>query len=186
MRRSALVGAPDEVARRLLGARLVGDDGVVLRLVDVEAYGGADDPASHAYRGERPRNRSMFLGPGHLYVYVSHGIHCCANVVVGPRGTPTAVLLRGGVVERGVDVVESRRGRRLIEGHLDGPGRLCQGLGITLADDGLDLLDPGARVRLRSGTPPSPESVREGPRIGLTKEAERPWRFHVTPARLRP
>jgi DNA-3-methyladenine glycosylase len=181
VRRRFLEGEPEVVAVGLLGCRLVTEK-VVARIVDVEAYGGADDPASHAYRGERVANRSMFGPAGHLYVYLSHGIHVCANVVCGPRGVAHAVLLRGVVVLEGGDVAKLRRGRELPSGRLDGPGRLCQGLGIVRGDDGTDLLDPASPIRLLSGSLASCEHVVAGPRIGLTKEVERPWRFRVVEA----
>jgi DNA-3-methyladenine glycosylase len=178
VRRRLFEGAPEDVAVALLGCRLVGN-GVVARLVDVEAYGGASDPASHAYRGERVANRSMFGPAGHLYVYLSHGIHSCANVVCGPRGTAAGILLRGAVVLEGVEVATQRRGRELPRGRLDGPGRLCQGMGITRANDGTDLLAPGSVLRLVTGSLSATERVVAARRVGLTKEVDRPWRFFV-------
>jgi DNA-3-methyladenine glycosylase len=176
--RRRLEGTPDEVARALLGCQLVAN-GVVARLVDVEAYGGSDDAASHAYRGERIANRSMFGPSGHLYVYLSHGIHDCANVVCGAPGAPAAVLLRGAIVLEGADLAARRRGRELPKDRLDGPGRLCQGLGISRVDDGVDLFDPTSPVRLVRGSLTSDERVIAAPRVGLTKEVERLWRFRV-------
>ena len=167
--------APDEAARHLLGATLRTDlDGVAaVRLTEVEAYGGADDPASHAHRRRTERNASMFGGCGTLYTYRSYGIHVCANVVVGPPGTPGAVLVRAGEIVEGLDLVRRRRGR---DDHLaDGPGKLCQALGITLAHDGLDLADPDGPVRLVPGPPV--ETVDATPRVGITKAVDRPWRF---------
>ena len=153
--------------------------GAAVRLVEVEAYGGADDAASHAARGPRVANRTMFGPPGHLYVYLSYGLHDCANVVCGPKGAGAAVLLRGGEVVRGLRAVESRRGRPVPKGVLDGPGKLCQGLGISRAMDGADLFDPVGRVRLEAGAPRDGEVVLAGPRVGLTKEVDRPWRFRL-------
>lgn len=178
--RHVLEGPPAKVAVALLGWHLEAN-GVVVRLDDVEAYGGFDDAASHAFRGERIANRSMFGPAGHLYVYLSHGIHDCANVVCGLPGDPSAVLLRGGLVLEGAEVAAARRARALPRGRLDGPGRLCQGMGISRLDDGVDLLDPTSPVRLVRGELGACEQVTSTPRIGLTKEVDRLWRFHVVP-----
>ena len=126
-----LGGPVDVVARRLLGCVLWTDFGgrTAVRITEVEAYGGHDDPASHAFRGRTPRNGSMFESAGTLYVYRSYGIHWCANVAVGRQGDGQAVLVRGGVVTDGHSTVLQRRGRA---DHLtDGPGKLTQALGIT-------------------------------------------------------
>ena len=185
MTRDELAGAPDDVARRLLGARLVAGE-VVVRLVEVEAYGGASDPASHAFRGPGARNRTMFGPPGHLYVYVSHGIHDCANVVCSPEGVGHGVLLRGAEVLEGLELVEARRGRPVPHGRIDGPGKLCQALSIRRAShDGVDLLDASSPVQLRDGDVRDDEVLLTGPRIGLTKEVARPWRFRLVPSSRR-
>lgn len=164
------------MAPRLLGARLaVGDrDGTI---VEVEAYGGDDDPASHAARGERARNRSMFLSPGTLYVYRSYGIHACANVVTGREGQGSAVLVRALAPARGIE--EMRRSRPAARRDVEltsGPGRLCEALGITLDHDGLDLFDPRAPVRLLGEVGPS-GPVEVSGRVGISRAVERPWRF---------
>jgi DNA-3-methyladenine glycosylase len=180
--REELARDPEVVAVALLGCRLAAG-GVTVRLVEVEAYGGASDPASHAYRGERPRTRTMFGPPGHLYVYLSYGLHSCMNVVCWPAGRAGAVLLRGGRVVDGLDEAESRRGRPVPGGLLDGPGKFCQALGIDRGADGTDLLDPGSPIRLLPGPPRErSETVVTGPRVGITKAAERPWRFRLLPA----
>jgi len=166
------------IAQRLLGARLaVGD--VVVRLVEVEAYGGADDEASHAFRGERVANRTMFGPPGHLYVYLSYGLHSCANVVCGPAGSPGAVLLRAADVLEGASIVRERRGRDDRGGRLAGPGTLCQGLGIDRSHDGLDLCGDGGVVRLQLDAVAPAEAVLAGPRVGITRAVDRPWRFRL-------
>jgi DNA-3-methyladenine glycosylase len=165
-----------EVARALLGQHLVRvtDEGtVVLRLTEVEAYGGADDPGSHSFRGRTPRNAVMFGPAGHSYVYFTYGMHHCCNVVCGPVGQPSAVLLRAGEVVDGLETARGRRGRSTDRDLARGPGRLCQALGIDLADNGLDLAG-----HLRAGAPI--ESVSTGPRVGLRLAAERPWRFWIT------
>jgi DNA-3-methyladenine glycosylase len=176
--RDELAADPATVAVRLLGARLVAGD-VVARLIEVEAYGGSDDAASHAARGPRNANRSMFGPPGHLYVYVSYGVHDCANVVCGPVGEGAAVLVRAAEVTAGLDLVTARRGRPVPKGRLVGPGRLCQGLALDRSLDGADLLDPLGPVRLEDGARNPSEVVVAGPRVGLTKEVERPWRFRL-------
>ncbi len=120
-----------EVAPRLLGATLT-HGGVTVRLTEVEAYDGGNDPGSHAYRGETRRNAVMFGPAGRLYVYFTYGMHHCCNVVCGPEGTANAVLLRAGEVVDGLDEARARRGRSSDRDLARGPGRLCQALGIDL------------------------------------------------------
>lgn len=173
---SLLAGAPEDAAPRLLGSFLVsrvGDAEVRLRITEVEAYKGSDDPASHAFRGETPRNSSMFQRPGTLYVYRSYGVHSCANTATGPEGTGWGILIRGGEVVDGAGIAARRRGHR--SDLADGPGKLCQALGIELAHNGTDLLDPSSVIRLESGE--TPDFVMATPRIGISKAKERPWRF---------
>lgn len=141
-----------------------------IRLSEVEAY-APTDPASHSFNGETSRNRSMFLSAGHLYVYRIYGVHWCANVVTGPAGRGEAVLLRAGVPVRGRDTMVRRRGRA---DHLaDGPGKLCQALGIDGTFDGEMLTGP--RVWLEPGE--EPDVVEATPRIGISKATDTPWRF---------
>jgi DNA-3-methyladenine glycosylase len=173
--RGALAGPAPEVAPRLLGA-VLWRDGVAGRIVEVEAYGGADDPASHAFRGPTLRNAAMFGPPGTLYVYRSYGIHWCANVVCGAEGAGSAVLVRALAPTAGLDEMRGRRPRARRDRDLcSGPGKLCQALGITGGDDGADLLGPGP-VRLELG-PPAGAAARCGPRVGISVAVERPWRF---------
>jgi DNA-3-methyladenine glycosylase len=147
-------------------------------LTEVEAYLGAEDPASHAFRGETPRNRSMFSGPGHLYVYRSHGLHWCCNVVTGAEGQPGAVLLRAGLVTEGVALARVRRGEGKPDAALArGPGCFTQALGITGADDGVRLLVGGA-LRLDPGSTHA-QAVASGPRVGISRAADRPWRWWI-------
>ena len=164
-------------ARGLLGRRLRSDlDGVACEvlLTEVEAYGGADDPASHACGGPTARNVSMFGPPGTLYVYRSYGVHWCMNAVTGPAGRAAAVLLRAGRPLVGEEHMRRRRGRA---DHLcDGPGRLAQALGVAGEQDGISLL--GGPVRLL-GEPPGGGRVEAGPRVGITRAADRPWRFRL-------
>jgi DNA-3-methyladenine glycosylase len=165
----------EEVAPRLLNA-IVHGNGVSIRLTEVEAYGGLGaDPASHAHRRTR-RSEIVFGPPGRLYVYFTYGMHWCANVVCGPVGMASAVLLRAGEVIDGLEDARSRRGATIsLRDLARGPARLAQALALDGATNGLDLLDPASPVRLELGT--SAIDVRAGPRIGLSKEVERPWRF---------
>jgi DNA-3-methyladenine glycosylase len=170
---------PQTAARRLLGATLHGRD-VAALVVEVEAYGGVPDgpwpdAASHSYRGPSPRNIVMTGTAGGLYTYRSHGIHVCANVVCGPDGIAAAVLLRAGVITGGIETARLRRGQAVPDAGLArGPGNLCSALGITMADNGIDLLDSESAVRLELGG--ARRSLR-GPRVGVSQAADRPWRF---------
>lgn len=171
-----LAEEPEVAAPRLLGADLVsgvGADEVRVRINEVEAYKGEEDPASHAYRGETVRNGSMFRKPGTLYVYRSYGIHTCANTAAGPEGVGWGILIRGGEVIDGEHVAVKRRGRR--SDLANGPGKLCQALGITIDLNGTNLLDSTSIVRLEQGE--SPEMVMATPRIGISKAMDVPWRF---------
>jgi DNA-3-methyladenine glycosylase len=174
-----LLSAPAlDVGPRLLGSVFrVGD--VAVRLTEVEAYHGqGHDPGSHAHRGRTPRNASMFGPGGTLYVYLSYGIHRCVNIVCGPEGYASGLLLRAGEVVDGVELARSRRvsARRDVE-LAKGPGRLGSALGIDLDDDGSRLGD--GRFSLELPTTP-PGEVVAGPRVGVSGRAgtdEYPWRF---------
>ncbi len=171
-----LGGAPEEAAPQILGSILETEfDGQVVgvRITEVEAYKGENDAASHTYRGRSERNGSMFQRPGTLYVYRSYGIHWCANVAAGPVGTGWGILFRGGEVVEGVGIARTRRGRQ--DELADGPGKLCETLGITGDHDGSFLFDQSGPIRFRPGE--SPEVVIATPRIGITRAADRPWRF---------
>ena len=174
--RSALDVAPDLLGWRL---RHTTDDGpVVVELTEVEAYEGAADPASHAYRGRTPRNGVMFGPAGHLYCYFSYGMHWCANLVCGADGTATAILLRAGRVVTGLDLARRRRGPRVSDRDLArGPARLTSALSIDGTANGVDLL-AGGSLRLE----PAERSVdvSQGPRVGVSQASERPWRFWQT------
>lgn len=169
---------PVSAAQRLIGAVLTGR-GVDAVIVEVEAYGGpADGPwpdaASHSFRGRGGRNTIMFGPPGRLYAYRSHGIHVCANVVCGSDGVAAAVLLRAAVVQTGADVAAARRGAVPPAALARGPGNLCSALEITMADNGIDLFDGVSPVGLALG---APRVVVSGPRVGVSKAADRRWRF---------
>ena len=172
--RALLAGPVLDVAPRLLGA-VVSYGEVAVRLTEVEAYDGPDDPGSHAFRGRTPRNAVMFGPPGFLYVYFTYGMHYCCNVVCGPEGTPSAVLLRAGEVVAGVEIARGRRPRSTDRDLARGPARLCQALDLGAAHNGADLVSGPVRLDLRE---PAPE-VSTGPRVGLRGAPERPWRFWV-------
>ena len=158
------------VAGDLVGATLL-LDGVGGVVVETEAY-GPDDPASHSFTGPTSRNRTMFGPAGRLYVYRSYGIHWCANLVCGVEGVGAAVLLRALEPTSGLDVMQARRGVDDAKLLCSGPGRLTQALGITLAHDGLRVDRPPFTLE------PSPlVDVVAGPRVGITRAAERPWRY---------
>ena len=160
-----------EVAPDLIGCTLL-VDGVGGPIVEVEAY-DHEDPASHGFRGETARNRSMFGPPGHAYVYRSYGIHWCLNLVCEEKGVAAAVLLRALEPAHGVEEMRVRRG--LDEPRLlcSGPGRLCQALGVTGEHDGLPLNRRPFELRARKGEP----EVVTGPRVGITQAADLPWRY---------
>lgn len=169
---SVLDGDPLEVAPLLLGGvlRVSGPEGAVaVRLTEVEAYHGEADPGSHAYRGRTRRNAVMFGPAGHLYVYFTYGMHWCANVVCGPAGRASAVLLRAGEVVDGVALARARRpaARRDVD-LARGPARLCQALGITGDDDGAPVVVVRRSVALGAGAGGAPTTVAAGPRVSLT------------------
>jgi DNA-3-methyladenine glycosylase len=167
-----------DVARDLLGA-LVTVHGVTVRLTETEAYGGPDDPASHAAaKGRRPDTAALFAAPGTLYCYLSYGVHICGNLVAGPPGLGAAVLLRAGEVVDGLDLARRRRwGPSAAKPDATlarGPGNLGRALGLTLADSGL-AVGAALAVTPRSATP----AIAAGPRVGVTLAHEQPWRFWI-------
>lgn len=182
MNRGSLAHPAEDVAPRLLGASLTHEtsEGTVsITITETEAYSGAADPASHAYRGRTPRNAVMFGPAGHLYVYRSHGLHWCANIVTGAAGIASAVLIRAGRVSEGEDLARSRRGHRVESRRLArGPGNLCQALGIMAEHNGTDLLR-GASVALSVGEPVSPALIRVGPRVGVSRAHDWQHRFYL-------
>ena len=167
----AALDAPSvEVAPLLLGATLARGE-VAVRLTEVEAYAGERDPGSHAWRGRTPRNEVMFGPAGHLYTYFVYGMHVCANVVTDPDGRAGAVLLRAGEVLSDDPAVDRGHPAR-------GPARLCRTLGITLDDDGCDLA--AGPVTLTLADPVPADRISTGPRVGLRRAADVPWRFWLT------
>ncbi len=180
-----LAASATEVAPALLGGliRHRSPEGVVaVRLTEVEAYSGnGSDPAAHSHRGPTPRTEVMFGDAGRLYVYFSYGMHWCANVVCGPVGVGEAVLLRAGEVVEGMELARSRRpaARRDVD-LARGPARLTQALGITGPDNGSTLLDPESRLVLTIPAKRLPgDRIRSGPRVGITKAADLPWRYWI-------
>lgn len=170
-----------KLAPRLLGAVLVSEVGgarVAVRLTEVEAYEGTDDPASHGFRGPTPRTAVMFGPAGFLYCYFTYGMHWCANVVCGAEGRSSAVLMRAGEIVEGADVVAVRRAtaKRTVD-YARGPARLATCLALDAATDGLDLCSPASPVRLEYVPPRARPGALSGPRVGISAAAERPWRF---------
>ncbi|MGY6502257.1 MAG: DNA-3-methyladenine glycosylase [Acidimicrobiales bacterium] len=177
--RTDLAGPAHRVAPTLLGRILVAGDRAG-RIVEVEAYEGADDPASHAFRGRTARNATMFGPSGHLYVYFTYGMHWCANVVTGPDDEGSAVLVRALAPLRGHEQMWSARPRARSERDLcSGPAKLAQALGLGADHDGLDLCDPASPVRLVDDGWHSDTAPVVGPRIGISKAVDRPWRWSV-------
>ena len=163
-----------EVAPLLLGAELRHGE-VAVRLTEVEAYDGANDPASHAFRGETPRSSVMFGPAGHLYVYFTYGMHHCCNVVTGTVGTASAVLVRAGEVVDGIEIARSRRPGAPDRDLARGPARLCRALGIDLSHNRVDL-GAGDLALLPADPAPAP-AISSGPRVGVRRGADLPWRF---------
>lgn len=181
------------VARDLLGREIVRvlPDGARLRcrITETEGYIGRLDKACHAYGYKRtPRTETLFAPPGTAYIYLIYGMYHCLNFVTEPEGEPAAVLIRGAVpVENGDRIAQNRFGRSQAEmssyqrkNFLNGPGKLCRGLDLTRAQNGLDLTDPGGGLYVCAGSPPDPARVQVGKRIGIDYAEEAvdfPWRF---------
>ena len=171
IRRSFFDRSVHEVAPELIGATLL-FDGVGGTIVEVEAYHHTD-PAAHSYVGRTARNAVMFGPPGHAYVYRSYGVHWCVNFVCEAEGSASAVLIRALAPTAGLSLMRKRRGVKDEHRLCSGPGRLCQALAITDAQNGWPLDAPP--FMLRAAT--QPEEIAVGPRIGITKAAEKPWRY---------
>ncbi len=167
---------PGDLAQALIGAALL-VEGVGGVIVETEAY-DLTDPASHSFAGTTARNAVMFGPPGRLYVYRSYGVHWCANIVCGRPGG--AVLLRALEPTTGLDAMRARRGLEAERALCAGPGRLCQALGISIAHNGADLEKPPFALLPRETTP----GIVAGPRIGISKGTERPWRFGLQGSRF--
>ncbi|GAA3036686.1 DNA-3-methyladenine glycosylase [Streptomyces glomeratus] len=178
--RPVLDVAPDLLGRILV--RTTPDGPIELRLTEVEAYDGPNDPGSHAYRGRTPRNDVMFGPPGHVYVYFTYGMWHCMNLVCGPDGRASAVLLRAGEITEGAELARQRRLSARNDKELaKGPARLATALGVDRALDGTDACTPEETpLRMLTGTPVPSDQVRNGPRTGVAGDGGvHPWRFWV-------
>ena len=177
IRRAFFARSVHAVAAELIGATFL-VDGVGGKIVELEAY-HHEDPAAHGYRGRTARNASMFGPPGHAYVYRSYGVHWCVNFVCEAEGVADAVLIRALEPTKGLEEMRRRRGledERLL---CAGPGRLCQALAITREQDGLPLDRPPFRLEPRT----EPPEIVRGPRIGITRAADLPWRYGLADSR---
>ena len=177
--RSIFEAPATEVAPLLLGGLLEVDD-VLLRITEVEAYlGVGQDPGSHAYRRQGPKNSTMFGPPGHLYTYFTYGMHVCSNVVCSPEGEASAVLLRAGEIVDGIEIARMRRLTSRRDSDLaQGPARLTVALGIGLADDGADLSSGRVRLTLPAAASTYETSQRTGV-SGAGGQPEFAWRFYI-------
>ncbi|MFE4669186.1 DNA-3-methyladenine glycosylase [Streptomyces sp. NPDC056716] len=181
--RPVLEAAPDLVGRILV--RTTPDGPIAVRITEVEAYDGANDPGSHAYRGRTPRTAVMFGPPGHVYVYFTYGMWHCMNLVCGPDGVASAVLLRAGEIIEGADLARKRRlSARNDQELAKGPARLATALDVDRALDGTDACAVGETpLRILTGTPAPADQVRNGPRTGVSGDGGdgdiHPWRFWI-------
>lgn len=170
---------PAEVAPQLLNKLLVRDDGRAGRIVEVEAYSGTDDPAAHSFRGRTARNATMFGDGGHMYVYFTYGMHWCANAVCG-KGQGWGVLLRAIEPVAGIELMREARGHPAKDRDIgSGPGRLGQAMGIAKALDGADLVKGDRGIWIMSDGLAPPDEPAVGPRVGISRAVEQPWRWHV-------
>jgi DNA-3-methyladenine glycosylase len=177
LRRSFFARPSPAVAPELLNKLLVAG-GSAGRIVEVEAY-MADDPASHAFRGQTRRNATMFGKAGVLYVYFTYGMHHCANIVTGSVGDGQAVLLRAVTPVAGIDAMRARRTGRPDRSLADGPGKLCQAFGLDLRHDGLDLCGTGSPLWIGDDGVPPPDAPRVGQRVGISVAVDVPWRWRI-------
>ncbi|MEU1127885.1 DNA-3-methyladenine glycosylase [Streptomyces sp. NPDC005899] len=177
--RSVLDVAPDLLGRTLV--RTTDEGPIELRLTEVEAYAGDIDPGSHAFRGRTARNSVMFGPPGHSYVYFTYGMWHCLNLVCGPEGKASGVLLRAGEIQVGADLARARRFSARNDRELaKGPARLATALDVDRALNGVDVLDGQGPLSVLRGTPPPPGQVRSGPRTGVGGDgSHQPWRFWI-------
>jgi DNA-3-methyladenine glycosylase len=179
-----------QVAPELLGCVIAHETAeglVAVMLTEVEAYAGESDPASHAYRGRTARNAVMFGPPGHVYVYFTYGMHFCMNLVCQREHGASAVLLRAGRVIEGVPLATARRAKHLPRStprEVDlarGPARLCEALAVDRSHDGADAVDPASPLRVLAAVTPVPAAeISHGPRVGVSRAADVPWRFWIT------
>lgn len=169
-----------QVAPRLLGCTIA-HAGVTVRIAEVEAYAGAQDPGAHTFRGRTARNATMFGPVGHVYVYFTYGMHHALNIVCEPEGVGHGILIRAGEVVDGIELARSRRGTIADRDLARGPGRLAQALDLTLTDDGASLTGARPDLLLLAGAEHS--AYRSGPRVGVSGEGgdptRFPWRFWI-------
>lgn len=174
-RRDPRVVAPD-----LLNKLLVREDGRAGRIVEVEAYCGPEDPAAHTFSGKTRRNATMFGDGGHLYVYFTYGMHWCANAVCGEEGEGVGVLIRAMEPVIGMEAMRQARGNPARAREIgSGPARLAQALGITGELDGADLVQADSGIWVADDGMPAPRKPVAGPRVGISKAIDHPWRWHV-------
>jgi DNA-3-methyladenine glycosylase len=164
-----------ELLGRVLVRKLPSGELLRARIVETEAY-EPDDPASHSFRGPTRRNAAMFGRPGHLYVYFTYGMHWCMNVVTGPVGHGSAVLLRAAEPLEGLEAMVEARGIGRVRDLCRGPARWAQAFAVTGEQDGLDLVR-GSALWLEAGDPVAAGRIRAGPRVGIRDGVDRPWRF---------
>lgn len=171
--------SPLELAPLILGSYLVHRTGssevLKIKIVEVEAYGGAEDAASHAHAGPTPRAKVMYEEGGIAYVYLSYGVHYCFNIVCRPKGSAGAVLVRAGEPVHGVEVMKKLRGRENITDIASGPGKFCQAMKIDLRFNGINLFGPKLFLEPRRSNP----KIASGKRIGISKAKDYPWRFWI-------
>ena len=172
------------VAPQLLNKILAAADGRAGRIVEVEAYRGALDPAAHTFRGKTPRNATMFGPPGHMYVYFTYGMHWCCNCVCGPAGNGCGVLIRAlepmhGLAQMRVDRPRITRDRDLCRG----PARLTQAMGINGTHDGMDLIGASGEFTIVDDGMSPPKDLKGGPRIGISVGKDLPWRWSMPGSR---
>ena len=173
------------VAKELLGKRLVrktSDGRIIARIVEVEAYGGSDDPASHAYRGLTQRNQVMFGKPGFAYVYFIYGNHYCLNVKAETEGVPSAVLVRAVEVIQGIELARRNRGLPSLKELSNGPGKLTKAFRISKVENGLDLVE-SKELYICESEEDNGWEISTSPRIGIKDGIDRPWRFYIESCR---
>lgn len=169
---------PVQLARKLIGTTLIrifDEEILAARIVETEAYGGADDPASHAYRGITERNKVMFNSGGYSYVYFTYGMHFCFNVVAGKGRTAGAVLIRAAEPVEGIDIMRKNRNKENLRDLLSGPAKLCQAFGIDRSLNGIALDRPP--LFLSENTADSSPVIKTTARIGIKSGTEKKWRF---------